>query len=156
MHTIFADGGLPESNAHVSERAGKASAWFQDQFALIFDDSIRKIHVETDNTELRKRIGNALENFKQEIAVNLAAVTSCENGFSTLRYLRAVSKVVRFPKGPIKEQISLSFSDEFRSRLRCCRAVLCPAIGADFIRPCPCGGSAAHHHLHLVPQTPGL
>lgn len=91
LRTIFANGGLPESDAQVQERVVKASAWFQDQFALVFDDLIRKIHVETDNKELRKNIGNALENLKQEVAVKLAGVTSCERGFSPLRYLRSLS-----------------------------------------------------------------
>ncbi|MBL0712376.1 MAG: helix-turn-helix domain-containing protein [Desulfosarcina sp.] len=91
LDTIFAGGDLPESNAHILERIGKASTWFRDKFSFIFEESMQKLHVDTDNTELRKKIGNALNNLKKEIAIKLAGVHSCEKGFSPSRYLRAVS-----------------------------------------------------------------
>ncbi len=91
LSTIFADGGLPESDAHVLERISKASTWFQEKFVEVLGESVQKLHVETDNTELRKKIGNAQNNLKKEIAVKLAGVQSCEKGFSPSRYLRAVS-----------------------------------------------------------------
>ncbi|WP_300458148.1 helix-turn-helix domain-containing protein [Desulfobacula sp.] len=89
--TIFTDDSLPASNAHVVERIGKASAWFQEKFHLIFDDLVKKFHVETDNKELGKKIDNALNNLKKEIAVKLAGILCCENGFSPSNYLRAIS-----------------------------------------------------------------
>ncbi|MEA2083693.1 MAG: helix-turn-helix domain-containing protein [Thermodesulfobacteriota bacterium] len=91
LRTLFAAGGLPESDAYILERISKASTWFQDKFAVIFDDVVQKLHVETDNTDLRKKIGNALNNLKQEIAVKLAGVQCCEKGFSPSSYLRTVS-----------------------------------------------------------------
>ena len=91
LRTIFVDGNLPESDAAVLERISKASAWFQDKYTIIFGESFQKLQVETDNTELRKKINNALNNLKQEIAVTLAGVQSCEKGFSPSGYLRAVS-----------------------------------------------------------------
>jgi superfamily II DNA helicase RecQ len=48
--------------------------------------------METDNKELGKKIGNALNNLKQEIFVKLAGVKSCEKGFSPPHYLRSTSK----------------------------------------------------------------
>jgi hypothetical protein len=48
--------------------------------------------VETDNKELGKRISNTLNPLNQEIAVKLAGIMSCENGFSPSRYLRSLSK----------------------------------------------------------------
>ena len=91
LRTIFANGGLPESDAVILERIGKASAWFQGKFAEIFGESVPRLHVETDNTELRKKIENALNNLKKEIAVKVAGVQSCEKGFTPSRFLRAVS-----------------------------------------------------------------
>lgn len=91
LRTIFADGGLPESDAVILERISKASAWFQGKFGEIFEESVDKLHIETDNTELRKKIGNALNNLKKEIAVKAAGVQSCKNGFTPSRFLRAVS-----------------------------------------------------------------
>ncbi|MBN1930052.1 MAG: helix-turn-helix domain-containing protein [Desulfobacterales bacterium] len=91
LRTIFSDGSLPESNTYVLERIRKASAWFQDKFTLIFNDLFQKLNVETDNKELDKKIGNAQDNLKKEIAVKLAGIKCCEKGFSTSHYLRAVS-----------------------------------------------------------------
>jgi len=89
--TIFTDGGLPESDAVILERISKASIWFQEKFTEIFEESVPKLHVETDNTELRKKIGNALSNLKKEIAVKVSGIQCCEKGFSPSSLLRAVS-----------------------------------------------------------------
>ncbi|MEA2039607.1 MAG: helix-turn-helix domain-containing protein [Thermodesulfobacteriota bacterium] len=91
LRTIFTDGGLPESDAIILERISKASAWFQEKFTEIFEESVKKLHVETDNTELRKKIGNALTNLKKEIAVKVAGIQCCEKGFTPSSFLRAVS-----------------------------------------------------------------
>jgi hypothetical protein len=91
LRAIFADGNLPESDAIILGRISKASAWFQEKFTEIFEKSVKKLRVETDNTELRKKIGNALTNLKKEIAVKVAGVQCCEKGFTPSSFLRAVS-----------------------------------------------------------------
>jgi hypothetical protein len=92
LRTLFKEEVLPESDAYILERIGKASKWFQDKFSLIFDDFMRNFHAETDNKELGKQIGNTLNYLKQEIVVKLAGIKSCEKGFSPYQYQRAVSK----------------------------------------------------------------
>ena len=92
LQTLFEAEALPESDAFILERIGKASKWFQEKFSLIFDDVVKNFRVETDNQELRKQIGNTLNYLKQEIVVNLAGIKSCEKGFSPSHYLRAISK----------------------------------------------------------------
>ncbi len=92
LQNLFTEKALPESDAHILDRIGKASKWFQEKFSLIFDDLVRNFQAETDNQELGKQIGNTLNHLKQEIVVKLAAIKSCENGFSPSLYLRAVSK----------------------------------------------------------------
>jgi len=94
LHTIFAGGDLPESDGVILERISKASAWFQEKFAVVFGESVSKLHVETDNTELRRKIDNALNNLKKEIALKAAGVQCCEKGFSPSSFLRAVSVAV--------------------------------------------------------------
>ncbi|WP_291459891.1 helix-turn-helix domain-containing protein [Desulfobacula sp.] len=91
LNTIFGDGNLPESDAVILERISKASVWFQDQSGVILGEPVQKLHVETDNTELRKKINNALNNLKKEIAVKSAGVQSCEKGFSPSAFLHAVA-----------------------------------------------------------------
>ena len=92
LRTLFKEDVLPESDAYILERIGKASKWFQEKFSLIFDDLVRNFQVETDNKELGKQIGNTLNHLKQEIVVKVAGIKSCENSFSPSHYLRAVSK----------------------------------------------------------------
>jgi len=103
LRTIFTNGGLPESDAVILERISKASAWFQEKFIEIFGESVPKLHIETDNTELRKKIDNALSNLKKEIAVKIAGVQCCEKGFSPSSFLRAVS-VAEIDFTPEKEK----------------------------------------------------
>ncbi|MDY7036555.1 MAG: helix-turn-helix domain-containing protein [Thermodesulfobacteriota bacterium] len=91
LRSIFSNAGLPESDPLILERISKASAWFQEKFAEIFGKSAQQWRIETDNTELRKKIGNVLINLKKEIVIKVAGVKRCENGFSPSRYLRAVS-----------------------------------------------------------------
>ena len=103
LRTIFTDGGLPESDAVILERISKASAWFQEKFIEIFEKSVPKLHIETDNTELRKKIDDALSNLKKEIAVKVAGIRCCEKGFSPSSFLRAVS-VAEIDFTPEKEK----------------------------------------------------
>ena len=91
LQTIFIRQSLPESDAYILERIGKASEWFQDKFSLIFDDLVQKFQMETDNKEIGKKISNALNNLRQEIFVKLAGIKSCEKGFSPPHYLRSIS-----------------------------------------------------------------
>jgi len=92
LRTIFVQQSLPESDAYILERIGKASEWFQDNFSLIFDDLVQNFQMETDNKELRKKTDNALNNLKQEILIKLAGIKSCQKGFSPPHYLRSISK----------------------------------------------------------------
>lgn len=103
--TIFAKNDLPKSDPHILERITKASKWFQKQFDAIFDDIVKKLHVETDNTELRKQINNALNNLKREIAVKLAGIESCDNNFSPSAYLHAIANA-EIDFAPAKNQKS--------------------------------------------------
>ncbi len=104
LRHLFVSQNLPDSDPLILERIIKASAWFQDKCAQAFDDVSQKITVETDNKELGKRIRNALNNLKQEIAVKKAGIKACESGFSPSRYLRGISKAeIDFLPGKIKK-----------------------------------------------------
>ncbi|WP_459918013.1 helix-turn-helix domain-containing protein [Desulfocicer niacini] len=109
---IFAQGHLPESHDHTLERIAKASGWFQDKFSQCFDDILEKLHVQTDNKELRKKIGNALNNLKQEIIVKRAGIQCCENGFSPAQYQRAVAVAeLDFVPEKVKTQAAPSYGE---------------------------------------------
>ncbi|MCP3901514.1 MAG: ATP-binding domain-containing protein, partial [Desulfobacteraceae bacterium] len=105
LSTIFNDNNLPESDVYILERISKASVWFQEKFESVFLEVIKKIYIETDNTKLRSKINNALNNLKQEILVKLAGVKSCEKQFLPANYLRSVSHaMVDFVPDRVKKQ----------------------------------------------------
>lgn len=106
LRGLFANNTLPESDAVILERIGKASKWFQDQFFLVFDDLVKKLRVDTDNKELGRQMDNALDNLKQEIAVKRAGIRSLENGFSPSNYLRSTSSAGMDFLAPAKESPS--------------------------------------------------
>ncbi|MCW5211302.1 HRDC domain-containing protein [Desulfobulbus sp. TB] len=91
LHDIFLQGNLPEQDQHLQERACKASKWFQEKFNLIFNDTLARLSFDTDNKDLFKKINNTLNNLKLDMAVKLAGICSCEQGFSSSKYLRAIS-----------------------------------------------------------------
>jgi len=112
LNQHFPPSGLPASNDYIQERVKKASGWFQDKFGLIFDDMVHNLILETDNKSLAKKIKNAFDNLSQEIAVKLAGIRSCENGFSPSRYLRAVSKAeIEFMPGKVKKSQVHAYSE---------------------------------------------
>lgn len=112
LRGLFTAQTLPEADAHIRERAGKASQWFKDKFSLILNEPVQKLRVETDNKELGKRVSNALNQLNQEIAVKLAGIMSCETGFSPSRYLRSLSKAeIDFTPGKEKKSREPSYSE---------------------------------------------
>ncbi len=92
LRGIFSPERLPESDTYIQERIKKGSKWFQDKLDSSLAQYLYAIGVETDNAEVEKRIANALNSLKKELAVKLAGVRSCGQAFSAAGYLQAVSK----------------------------------------------------------------
>ena len=88
----FSENVLPDSDPYITERVSKASAWFQEKIATVFDDVIHRMTLETDNRDIGKTLDQNLKYVRREILVKRAAVQSCEKGFSPQRYLRAISR----------------------------------------------------------------
>ena len=88
---LFATGTLPETDTTILERITKASAYFQEKLGSLLVPFVADIQIDTDNKEIRKKAKNAIKYLQEETAVKLAAVRSCETGFSPSAYLRAVS-----------------------------------------------------------------
>ena len=88
---LFATGTLPETDTAILERITKASAYFQEKLASLLVPFVTDIQIDTDNKEIRKKAKNAVKYLQEETAVKLAAIRSCETGFSPSAYLRAVS-----------------------------------------------------------------
>jgi len=112
LNQHFTPSSLPADNDYIQERVKKASGWFQDKLGLILGDMVVNLILETDNKSLAKKIKNAFDNLAQEIAVKLAGIRSCENGFSPSRYLRAVSKAeIEFMPGKAKKSQVHAYSE---------------------------------------------
>jgi uncharacterized protein YqgQ len=91
LHGLFAAGTMPESDPQLQERACKASEWFQEKFQLIFNDIFSRFSFDTDNRELSKKVDTVLKNLKLDLALKMAGICSCEQGFAPSQYLRAVA-----------------------------------------------------------------
>ncbi|RQD79245.1 helix-turn-helix domain-containing protein [Desulfonatronospira sp. MSAO_Bac3] len=88
---IFSPERLPESDSYIQERVRKGSRWFQGRLENLAGP-LGDTGVETDNAEVKKRIVNALNNLQKDLAVKLAGIKSCEQGFSSAGYLQAVAR----------------------------------------------------------------
>ncbi len=121
LKRLFSDK-LPESDPVILERISKASKWFQEKFSFIFTELSRDMRVETDNVELDRKIKQALKNLKQEIAIKLAGIKCCEEGFSPADYLRALSAAERdfkpdnkkSPDSPVYRESDISHPELFQ------------------------------------------
>ena len=91
LRGLFSSSTLPASDALVLERVAKASVYFQEKIAAGLGRQLACLQIDTDNKALRKKVNRVLNRLQEETAVKLAAVLSCEDGFSPSRYLRAVS-----------------------------------------------------------------
>lgn len=91
LRGLFSATTLPADDPVVTDRIVKASAYFQETIESVMGRQISSMQIETDNKEIRKKVGNALKRLREETAVKLAAVRCCEKGFSPSRYFRAVS-----------------------------------------------------------------
>ncbi len=74
----------------IAERVSKAYGWFDKQFRSFLLPMVENFLFDTDNKQLRSRIKRLFKEMAEEILLKHAAVSSCEKGFSTKGYLRAI------------------------------------------------------------------
>lgn len=91
LQGMFTDSKQPAADPVIRERTAKATLYFREKLAAIISPWLENIAVETDNKEIRKNISDAIKLLREEIAVKLAGVLSCRDGFSPGKYLRALS-----------------------------------------------------------------
>ena len=91
LQGMFTDENQPVADTAILDRLSKASKYFQEKFAAILSPWLDAFSVETDNKEIRKKINDTAKLLKEETAAKLAAIESLQDGFSSERYLRALS-----------------------------------------------------------------
>ena len=91
LRGLFPPASLPADDRVIVERIGKAATYFQDRITEVLAKSIPDLQLDTENKTLRKQAGHALKSLQEAIAAKLAAVQSCQEGFSPSRYFQALS-----------------------------------------------------------------
>ena len=91
LQGLFAEDVFPVEDSLVLERIQKASVYFQEKIDTGLGLHIGQLQVETDNKEIRKKAKNLCKLLQEETAVKLAAIQCCATGFSSAKYLRAIS-----------------------------------------------------------------
>jgi len=113
LRTIYLENNLPVTDPRILERIGKASIWFQEKLGTNFSESVHKMRIDTDNSELRKKITRVLNHLKQEIGIKLAGIKCCEQDFSPSSYLRTVSAAeIDFQPEKVKKNQVPSYTEE--------------------------------------------
>lgn len=88
IHGYFQQGGLPEENAELQARIGKASAWFLEKIGSELLPAAKNIQIITDNKAVRKMATEALANLQKELFVKNACFAAAQTKFSAHSYLR--------------------------------------------------------------------
>lgn len=91
LQTLFAPGKIPEEDAHIQERIQKAAVYFTGKLQAGPIARLAGFSFETDNKEIRQQINKTLNTLKQQLAVKIAGLNSCREGFATGDYLNAVA-----------------------------------------------------------------
>ena len=94
LQGLFSADVLPASDAAVLERITKASAYFQEKIQAGVGQAVPSLQIDSDNKAILKKINQARKRLQAEIDAKLAAVKSCEQGFSPATYFLAISAAV--------------------------------------------------------------
>jgi hypothetical protein len=94
LQGLFSADALPARDAAVLDRIAKASVYFQEKIQSGLGQTIPALTIDSDNKAILKKINQARKRLQAEIDVKLAAVKSCERGFSPGTYFRAISAAV--------------------------------------------------------------
>jgi hypothetical protein len=92
LQSLFRRDLEPARDPVILERLSKSAVYFQDKFEAITKPCLDGLDIESDNKEIRKRIGETLKLCRRECTVKLAAVLACDGAFTPARYLRALSR----------------------------------------------------------------
>jgi len=88
LQTYFAQGELPENNASLRERIGKAAGYFSPKLQEILSE-VRNIHLVTDDKSVLKTAQDTLQALQGDLVARYACFAACAEGFSTAAYLKA-------------------------------------------------------------------
>jgi hypothetical protein len=111
LQGMFSDAVPPAEDDAIRERLQKGSAYFQEKFAAGIGEVVAHFEVETDNKEIRKKAKDLCKWLQEETAVKLAAVRSCESGFSSAEYLKAIASAEIASKPKKEKTPAVTYSE---------------------------------------------
>ncbi|MGD8567203.1 MAG: helix-turn-helix domain-containing protein [Gammaproteobacteria bacterium] len=91
LQSLFRPDQIPENDPHIQERMRKASYYFMDKLQVGLTPWVSAFRCITDNKDIKKQINKAFEWLHHNLAIKMAALHSCREGFSTSEYLNAVA-----------------------------------------------------------------
>ncbi|CAG36716.1 helix-turn-helix domain-containing protein [Desulfotalea psychrophila] len=101
---IFKEDILPTDNDHIMERCCKAAGYFCKKIDELLIKPLELLRIESDNSEINKKIAIAQTALLTEALVKKAGIASGKTGFSPRAYLRAISQVEIEQKGRGKKR----------------------------------------------------
>lgn len=82
------DNNNAEHNIELQERIKKASIYFSDKIQDLILKELDSFSIETDNKDIRKKIGKAEGKLREEAKYKQACLQSCHDGFVVKDYLK--------------------------------------------------------------------
>jgi hypothetical protein len=113
LQGLFTPSILPAKDAVILDRLRKACAYFQEKIETGIGQAADQMQGETDNKEIRKKVKDLIKRLREEVAIKLAGVRSCADGFSSSEYLRAIAaaEIDSPPKKEKPQAISYAETD---------------------------------------------
>lgn len=81
-----------EENEALQARVKQASVYFAEKLNAVVLAPLKSLTIETDNKEVRKTVGAAVENLHQDAMIKLMSLEACKEGFTAHAYLEARAK----------------------------------------------------------------
>ena len=91
LQSLFANNKVPEDDAKLQERVQKASHYFTGKLQSGLVEWLAAFNVDSDNKEIKKQINQSVNFLRQAVAVKMASLQSCQDGFLTGTYLNALA-----------------------------------------------------------------
>ena len=91
LQSLFANNKVPEDDAVLQERVQKASHYFSEKLQSGLFEWLAAFNADSDNKEIKKQINQAISFLRHTLAVKMASLQSCRDGFSTGLYLKALA-----------------------------------------------------------------
>ena len=91
LQFLFSDNKVPEEDAALQDRVKKASHYFSEKLRSGLIAWLASFCVDADNKELKKLINQAVNLLTHALAIKIACLQSCQQGFLTGSYLKALA-----------------------------------------------------------------